>query len=288
MIRTPYQSISSPRPSRATVASFAIHAVLRIRADFQPRPRPPEVRALASQVLYRAWFLPQFCACALPRGQSAALVTPIQNIDAKASTQAGELRRKPSTAKSIANTEDLLLGKLPGTGNSTWCSVDRPGRRDRRCCPHLLIPLQPDASLPFTPAQSAAQYNAWLADKYPPQTTRIADLIKQGKWEIVGGMWSEPDLNMPDGESLTRQLLIGKRVYKRHSIDVRIGWNRLVRLQLAATADLQEIWGGLLRHPEDVVERDQPLLGFFGGSLPTVARCWLLPRRVRQQRLQPC
>ena len=43
---------------------------------------------------------------------------------------------------------------------------------------------------------------------------------------MVGGMWVEPDLNMPDGESLVRQLLIGKRYFKqRFGVDVRIGWN---------------------------------------------------------------
>ena len=43
---------------------------------------------------------------------------------------------------------------------------------------------------------------------------------------MVGGMWVEPDLNMPDGESQVRQLLIGKRYFQsRFGVDVRIGWN---------------------------------------------------------------
>jgi alpha-mannosidase len=55
---------------------------------------------------------------------------------------------------------------------------------------------------------------------------QIAERIKEGRWEIVGGMWVEPDLNMPDGESLVRQLLVGKRWYKQaYGVDVRIGWN---------------------------------------------------------------
>ena len=54
----------------------------------------------------------------------------------------------------------------------------------------------------------------------------IKKRIKEGRWEIVGGMWVEPDLNMPDGESLVRQLLVGKRWYKQaYGVDVRIGWN---------------------------------------------------------------
>ncbi len=78
----------------------------------------------------------------------------------------------------------------------------------------------------YTFTQSAAAYNEWMARDYPDINNQIKQRIKQGQWEIVGGMWVEPDLNMPDGESLVRQLLVGKRWYeKEYGVDVRIGWN---------------------------------------------------------------
>jgi alpha-mannosidase len=78
----------------------------------------------------------------------------------------------------------------------------------------------------YTYTQSAAAYNEWMADKYPDMNAEIKKRIQEGRWEIVGGMWVEPDLNMPDGESLVRQLLVGKRWYKQaYGVDVRIGWN---------------------------------------------------------------
>ncbi len=78
----------------------------------------------------------------------------------------------------------------------------------------------------YTFTQSAAAYNEWLAEKYPQINDQIKQRIKEGRWEIVGGMWVEPDLNMPDGESLVRQLLVGKRFYQQqYGVDVRIGWN---------------------------------------------------------------
>jgi len=78
----------------------------------------------------------------------------------------------------------------------------------------------------YTYTQSAAAYNEWMADKYPDMNAQIQQRIQEGRWEVVGGMWVEPDLNMPDGESLVRQLLVGKRWYKQHyGVDVRIGWN---------------------------------------------------------------
>jgi alpha-mannosidase len=77
-----------------------------------------------------------------------------------------------------------------------------------------------------TYTQSAAAYNEWMFEKYPFLHQQIVDRVKEGRWEMVGGMWVEPDLNMPDGESLVRQLLIGKRFIKdKFGVDVRIGWN---------------------------------------------------------------
>src|SRR5579863_9746733 len=78
----------------------------------------------------------------------------------------------------------------------------------------------------YTYTQSAAAYNEWMAQKYPDMNAEIKKRIGEGRWEVVGGMWVEPDLNMPDGESLVRQLLVGKRWYKQnYGVDVRIGWN---------------------------------------------------------------
>jgi alpha-mannosidase len=78
----------------------------------------------------------------------------------------------------------------------------------------------------YTFTQSAAQYNAWIAEKYPQMNAEIKQRIKEGRWEIVGGMWVEPDLNMPDGEAQVRSILLGKRWFQReYGVDVRIGWN---------------------------------------------------------------
>ena len=129
----------------------------------------------------------------------------------------------------------------------------------------------------YTYTQSAAQYNDWMAEKYPVINDQIKQRIKEGRWEIVGGMWVEPDLNMPDGESTARSLLIGKRWYQNrvrrrraHRLEPR-----LVRIQLAAAADLQEIRRRLLRHAENDLERHQPAAASSssGGSRPTAARC---------------
>ncbi|MBB5342916.1 alpha-mannosidase [Tunturibacter empetritectus] len=78
----------------------------------------------------------------------------------------------------------------------------------------------------YTFSQSAAQYTEWMAEKYPALNEQIKQRVKEGRWEIVGGMWVEPDLNLPDGESQVRQLLLGQRYFQQqYGVTARIGWN---------------------------------------------------------------
>jgi alpha-mannosidase len=58
----------------------------------------------------------------------------------------------------------------------------------------------------------AVQYQ-WMKDGYPELYARIKEQVAQGRWEPVGGMWVEPDTNVPSGESLVRQLVLGKRFF---------------------------------------------------------------------------
>lgn len=74
--------------------------------------------------------------------------------------------------------------------------------------------------------QSVALYAEWMQQKYPDIFAEMKQRTREGRWEPVGGMWVEPDLNMPDGESLVRQLLIGKNFFRKQmGVDIRIGWN---------------------------------------------------------------
>lgn len=78
----------------------------------------------------------------------------------------------------------------------------------------------------YTYSASAAAYYKWLQDMYPDEFKQIQQRIKEGRWEPVGGMWIEPDLNMPSGESQVRQLLLGERYFEKNlGVFATIGWN---------------------------------------------------------------
>lgn len=64
--------------------------------------------------------------------------------------------------------------------------------------------------------QSTAHYYAQMEEDDPELLERIKKKVVEGKWETVGGMWVEPDTNMPTGESLARQVLYGQRYFEKH------------------------------------------------------------------------
>lgn len=58
---------------------------------------------------------------------------------------------------------------------------------------------------------SSPQLYQFLKEDYPEIYDQVRERIREGRWEITGGMWVEPDTNIPSGESLVRQFVYGKR-----------------------------------------------------------------------------
>jgi len=77
--------------------------------------------------------------------------------------------------------------------------------------------MEKEPGLTFAQSQMAL-YEA-MQDEYPDLFKEIRARIADGRWAVVGGMWSEPDMMIPSGESFIRQLLIGKQ-YAREELGV--------------------------------------------------------------------
>ena len=65
----------------------------------------------------------------------------------------------------------------------------------------------------FVFAASSAQQYAWLQATQPELFERVRVAVAAGRIRPVGGMWVESDTNMPGGESLARQFVVGKRYF---------------------------------------------------------------------------
>ncbi|MFP5112910.1 alpha-mannosidase [Bacillaceae bacterium C204] len=72
---------------------------------------------------------------------------------------------------------------------------------------------------------SAANYE-WIENNEPEMFEEIKQRIKEGRWEIVGGWWVQPDCNLPSGESFVRQGLYGQRYfYEKFGVTAKVGYN---------------------------------------------------------------
>lgn len=77
----------------------------------------------------------------------------------------------------------------------------------------------------FNFTQSQAYLYEELRDHYPELFKEVKQRISEGRWHAVGSMWVEPDCNLPNGESLVRQILHGKRFFKKEfGIESDIAW----------------------------------------------------------------
>jgi alpha-mannosidase len=62
---------------------------------------------------------------------------------------------------------------------------------------------------------SSAQFYKWVAENDPSMLSEIRRRVDEGRWNIVGGWWIEPDVNIPSGESMVRQGLYGQLTLQR-------------------------------------------------------------------------
>lgn len=63
--------------------------------------------------------------------------------------------------------------------------------------------------------QSQAQLYEYIKNDYPDIYEHIKKRVAEGKWEPSGSMWVEPDCNLTSGESIVRQILVGKNFFKK-------------------------------------------------------------------------
>lgn len=109
------------------------------------------------------------------------------------------------------------VGQVWATGHAhidlAWLwPVAETRRKIRRTFASVLRLMEQYPDLHFN--QSSAQAYAWIEHDDPEVFEGIRARVAEGRWELVGGMWVEPDGNLLSGESWARQLLYGQGYFK--------------------------------------------------------------------------
>lgn len=60
---------------------------------------------------------------------------------------------------------------------------------------------------------SSAAFYEWVEKSDPDMFREIRERVLEGRWELAGGWWIQPDCNLPSGEAFVRQGLYGQRYF---------------------------------------------------------------------------
>ena len=72
----------------------------------------------------------------------------------------------------------------------------------------------------YTFTQSQPQLYKYTEEHYPEIFEGIKQRVAEGRWELIGGTWVEPDCNAIGAEALARQFLLGRNYFRKHFGDV--------------------------------------------------------------------
>lgn len=66
----------------------------------------------------------------------------------------------------------------------------------------------------YTFTSACAAYYKWIKLSEPEMFEEIRERVKEGRWAVVGGMWVQPDCNLPSGEAFCRHFLYSQKFFK--------------------------------------------------------------------------
>ncbi|NYE03488.1 alpha-mannosidase [Bacillus niacini] len=174
----------------------------------------------------------------LPEGnlEKYKMITELTEVYHKILFEKPEALTNPSWVAEIEDDLKIKLADIAGSSQGQMLMVGQshidlawlwPMKEAVRKCSRTFSTMSTllDENPNFTYAQSQPQAYAFVKEHYPEIYQRVKKHIADGRWEVVGGMWVEPDLNMPSGESLVRQLLYGMKFYKdEFGVQPKIEW----------------------------------------------------------------
>jgi len=71
-----------------------------------------------------------------------------------------------------------------------------------------------------------ASYYQWVEENAPDMFAEIVARVKEGRWCVIGGMWNQPDCNIPSGESFARHFLLSQRYFvEKFGFPAKVGYN---------------------------------------------------------------
>ncbi|MEL7216525.1 MAG: alpha-mannosidase, partial [Pseudomonadota bacterium] len=90
--------------------------------------------------------------------------------------------------------------------------ISQTRRKNARTYTNVLRLMEKHPDFHFSHSQPALYKQT--EEDYPELFDGIRARVAEGRWEPMGGMWVEPDVNMPGAEALVRQLMLGRGYFQ--------------------------------------------------------------------------
>lgn len=136
---------------------------------------------------------------------------------------AREYFRKETEKIRFATPGDVLLCGHSHLDIAWLWTVRELNRKTARTFSNNLALMENYPDFKFT--QSQALVYQFMKDRYPEIFERVREKVRSGQWEITGNAWVEADTNIASGESLIRQLLLGREFFmKEFGVSSDIYW----------------------------------------------------------------
>ncbi|WP_309708318.1 glycoside hydrolase family 38 C-terminal domain-containing protein [Pseudolysinimonas sp.] len=155
-----------------------------------------------------------------------------RNLDAAWSDfEAGDISRARAVlAAPLArpSTDDFLYSAVGhGHLDMAWLwPVRETKRKAARTYSRALASIEDRPGYVFGTSQP--QQMQWMKDAHPDLFARMKHAVALGRLELQGSFWVETDTNLPGGESLVRQAVIGRRFLQQEfgltDDDLRLCW----------------------------------------------------------------
>ena len=119
--------------------------------------------------------------------------------------------------KGISCSGKELPVQIIGVGHAhldlAWLwTIGQTRRKAARTFSNVLQLMKEYPQFSFT--QSQPQIYEWVKQDYPDIFKDISHRVKEGRWELIGGMWVEADCNLAGAEALARQFLLGRNYFE--------------------------------------------------------------------------
>ncbi|MDR0525140.1 MAG: glycosyl hydrolase-related protein [Spirochaetaceae bacterium] len=146
---------------------------------------------------------------------SALMGVSFQASDEDLEAQAAAARAKIAPLLAMKNSETTPRIHLIGHAHIDHAWLWPIGETERKAARTFMNMTRFIEEYPeFVFIQSQPCQLEIVKNEYPDVFSAIKKAYSTGNWEPNGGMWVEADCNIPSGESLIRQFLVGKAVNK--------------------------------------------------------------------------